>query len=785
MDKKYIKALGFDKILEMLIKRVSCEDTKKLILNLMPKTQIDEVKKQISETLDAHMLIARYKSPSFNGLKNVTNAIKRAESGGMLTALEILKVADVLQAFLNLYEFKKSFENKETLLDRRFNLIFLNKDLKDRIRDAIISEEEIADTASDELFKIRQNVRELSSKIREQLDKMIKSESTQKYLQDAIVTIREGRFVVPVKAEYRKEVSGLVHDTSSSGATVFIEPMTVVQANNEIKVLISKEKKEIERILLDFSAEVGSFANEILQSYDIAVELDMIFAKADLAYKMKACVPKINDKGQIDIKKARHPLIDQDKVVPTDIKLGLDFDTLIITGPNTGGKTVALKTMGLFTIMIMCGLLVPVSENSTLSVFKNVLCDIGDEQSIEQSLSTFSAHITNIIKILKLADNNSLVLLDELGAGTDPIEGAALARAILEELQNKGAKTIATTHYAELKAYAISKPGVENGCCEFDVTTLRPTYRLLIGVPGSSNAFAISEKLGMEKTLVNRAKGLISSEDTYFDDVIKSLEKSREDLEQEMLKAKELSKKIENDRALIEEDKKRIQKQCDMEIKKAHEKALKIVSQTNAKADDILREIDKLKKEKTFSKKSINKLQSDIDLMEKYADPVINKSNDEYILPRKLRVGDEVLIFNIDKKGTVAELFEDLKEALVKSGAIKTRVPIKDLKLLKEKPKQIVARKTTKDIKNKFTSPTVRELDLRGKTALEAVMELDGFIDTAICMGVNQLTIIHGKGTGVLRSEIQKHLKNHPAIKSFRLGSFGEGESGVTIAELK
>ncbi|HJB49696.1 MAG TPA: endonuclease MutS2, partial [Candidatus Anaeromassilibacillus stercoravium] len=495
---RHFKALELDKILHLLAEETSCDAAAELAQNLRPSTSLSQVKRLLTETDEAHTMMARFGAPSFGGLKDVSNSLRRAEAGGTLNMTELLRIATVLRTLRGIVDWRSKSEGVKSILDDRFDAIMPNKYLEDRINHAILSEEEMADNASPQLATIRRKIRSASSRAREQLEKMVRSPVTQKYLQDPIITMRDGRFVVPVKAECRGDVPGLVHDTSSSGATVFVEPMAVVEANNEVRVLLSQEQAEMERILAELSAEAGNFASGIISGYKEAVELNLIFAKANLGYKMKATLPLVNDEGKIELKRARHPLIDKEKVVPTDIELGLHFDTLVITGPNTGGKTVSLKTVGLLTLMAMCGLLLPVADNSQISIFNHVLADIGDEQSIEQSLSTFSAHMTNIIKIFEQADASSLILLDELGAGTDPIEGAALAMSILEALRRKGTRIAATTHYAELKAYALQTEGVENACCEFDVTTLRPTYRLLIGVPGRSNAFAISLRLGMD-----------------------------------------------------------------------------------------------------------------------------------------------------------------------------------------------------------------------------------------------------------------------------------------------
>ena len=777
---KHSRALELDKILKQLAEETSCEDAAQLARELRPSPSADRVQALLDETDDAHVLMARFGAPSFGGLTNISNSLRRAEAGGSLNMAELLRIARVLRVMRGLLDWRSTSEGVKSRLDWRFETLAPNKYLEDRINNAILSEEEMADNASPQLAAIRRKIRSASSRAREQLDKMVRSPAYQKYLQDPIVTMRSGRFVVPVKAECRGEIPGLVHDTSSSGATVFVEPMAVVEANNEIRVLLSEEQAEIERILYELSAEAGSFA-----------DLNLVFAKASLAYKMKATRPKVNTEGRILLKRARHPLIDKNKVVPTDIELGIGFDTLVITGPNTGGKTVSLKTIGLLTLMAMCGLLIPVADESEISVFDKVLADIGDEQSIEQSLSTFSAHMTNIIKIIGQADEKSLILLDELGAGTDPVEGAALAMAILEALRQKGARIAATTHYAELKAYALQTGGVENGCCEFDVTTLRPTYRLLIGVPGRSNAFAISQRLGMDDTIVERAKELVSTENARFEDVVQSLETSRQSLEQERQAAEEARREAESAKRSAQEIKDGIRAQADREIEAARQRASELVARTRVQIDALLNEMEEMKKQhnKALTAEQKAKLKAGIRSLEDLADPVNQKQQEHYVLPRPLKVGDTVLIFDIDKKGTVLELPEGNSDTvLVQAGIIKTRVPVSNLRLVQgeaEKTKRRPGSGTRRVSGKPQAAPVVTELDLRGQTADEAIMNVDRCIDSALLSGITLITFIHGKGTGVLRKAVQDHLKHHPNIRSYRLGTFGEGEAGVTIAELK
>lgn len=783
--RKYEKILELPKILKMLSDETYCDETKELVASILPTYSYSKTIALLNQTNDAHMLIARFGSPSFGGIKSITNPLERAKSGGILTMGELLRIGEALRVFRSIKEWKSRSESIETTLDIYFNDVIPNKYFEDRISSSILSEDEMCDTASPLLFDIRRKIKSASSKVRSELDKMIHSPKYQKYLQDPIVTIRDGRFVVPVKAEYRNEIHGLVHDTSASGSTVFIEPLSVVETNNDIKVFISKEKAEIERILTEMSTESGSFADSIILSYNYIIIIDLILAKAKLAYKMKASMPVINQDGKINLKKARHPLIKNDTVVPIDINLGDKFDTLVITGPNTGGKTVSIKTIGLFTIMAMCGLMIPAYDNSTLSIFKKVLVDIGDEQSIEQSLSTFSSHMTNIIEIIKEADENSLVIFDELGAGTDPVEGAALAMSILENIREKNSKIAATTHYSELKEYALRTDKVENACCEFDVDTLRPTYKLLIGIPGSSNAFAISEKLGMAKTVVEKAKSFIASEKNRFEEVIKTIEKTKNELEKEQKKACELRLETQRFKEDAENEYRKIKNESQKEIEKSKQKALNMFQKASAKTLELLDELNEIKKNKDTSSQTRTRLKSKLKELEETTDPINKKIQDDYNLPRNLKEGDSVLIFDIDKTASVLEREDSSGKVLVQAGIIKTRVPISNLRLIETVKKKNIERSTTRTVKNVAKRDVNISLDLRGRTVLEAIMEVDSFIDNAVISGLNQLTIIHGKGTGVLRKEVQAHLKKHPSVRSYRLGVFGEGEAGVTIVDLK
>ena len=782
---KHTKALELDKILEMVAEECSSQDGAQLARELEPVHTAAEAQWLLGETDAAFVAMAKYGAPSFYGMKNVTNPLRRAQAGGGLGLRELLDIGATLRTIRGLTQWWGKSGNVTTALTPRFEVLAPNKYLEEKIFTCIVNEEEVADNASPALAFIRRKIRAASQRVRDQLDKLIHSQAHQKHLQESIVTQRGGRYVVPVKAEFRGEVPGLVHDTSASGATVFVEPMSVVEANNEIRVLRSDEQDEIARILMELSGEAGSFADSIIESYHYAVELDLIFAKAQVAYKMKAVVPQVGEDGKIALHAARHPLIAKEKVVPTDITLGVEFDTLIITGPNTGGKTVALKTIGLLTLMAMCGLMIPAGEGSRVAVFRHILADIGDEQSIEQSLSTFSSHMVNIIHIFEVADNSSLILLDELGAGTDPVEGAALAEAIIQELRGRGVRLACTTHYAELKAYAIQTPGVENGSCEFDVATLRPTYRLLIGVPGKSNAFAITQRLGMDTAIVDRARELVSREGNAFEQVVGRLEEDRRKMEDELEALRASAAQAKANAEASQRLKDEAEAQAKKEIDRARQEAAQIVQKTRQRADALVGELEELRRQKNkqLSAEQKARLRSGLKELESSSDPVHQRRDDNYVLPRPLVVGDEVLLYDIDKEATVLELPKD-GTVLVQAGIIKTRVPLENVRLLSKR--QLKKKNPTRTVtKNVSTPETSSSLDLRGQTVEEALMEVDNFLDRASRMHLSQVTIIHGKGTGALRTAVQQHLRRCSQVKSFRLGTYGEGESGVTIAELK
>ena len=791
-NKRTIRALELEKILERLANLAVCADAQQRALEIEPAGSYAQACRDMAMTNEAYSMLKRFSAPALLAIKSPVNSLKRAEAGAQLTMLELLRIAEVLRTVRGLTQYRRKEEATDSILDEMFSSLTPNKPLETHLTSCILSEEEMADDASDELYQIRKKIKRAQSRARDQLDRIIHSSTYAKFLQDQIVTIRDGRFVVPVRAECRGEIKGLVHDTSASGATVFVEPMAVVEANNEIRVLEQKERQEIDRILRQLSEEVGAYAQTILADYDTILDIDLLFAKAKLADEMRAVVPQLNQEGKIELRKARHPLIPDNQVVPTDIRLGEEFDTLVITGPNTGGKTVSIKTLGLLTLMAMCGLMIPAAEGSRLSYFSHVLVDIGDEQSIEQNLSTFSAHMTNIRSILEYADNESFVLLDELGAGTDPVEGAALATSILEQLRAFGCKIAATTHYAELKIFALQTPGVENACCEFDVATLRPTYRLLIGVPGRSNAFAISKRLGISEHIIDRARELVSSDSARFEDVVEGLESTRQKLENERAAVAEQERETARLKAEAAKLRKNLENIREQEMERARAQARKIVADVQLQSQKLLEELEEIRKQKNkeqfgeLTAMARGKTRQKLKELSSKADPVAERSNEGYVLPRALKIGDTVLIVDLNKKATVLELPDNSGNVLVQAGLIRTTVKQSNLRLVEgqsEKPKQKRGGYTT--TKSKATRKVSTELDLRGMNAEEAVMELDQFLDNAVMTGINVVTVIHGKGTGVLRTAVQTFLRRNKHVRTFRLGTYGEGESGVTIVNLK
>ena len=788
---RYLKTLELDKILEMLAGEASLADTAEAARGTVPETRIDEVKKLLANTGDAYMFMARYSAPSFGAACNVSSSLRRAEASAVLSIPELLDIAEMLRVIRSVGSWRENCSGvQKTSLEELFGALVPNKYLEEKITFAIKSEEELNDNASPALYDIRRKISAKSSKIRESLERIVRGPSA-KYLQEAIITQRDGRFVVPLKAEHKGQINGIVHDTSATGSTVFIEPMTVVETNNEIRVLRLREAEEIERILAELSAEAGSFADSIIYSYQALCGLDLVFAKAKLAYKMKAAMPEINKDGHTFLKRARHPLISYKSVVPVTVELGKEYDTLIITGPNTGGKTVTLKTVGLLTLMTMCGLMIPADDGSKIAVYGKIFADIGDEQSIEQSLSTFSSHMVNIIFITEQADDDSLVLFDELCAGTDPIEGAALAKAIFMRLAAYGAKTVATTHYAELKSYAIDTDRVENACCEFDVATLKPTYRLIIGMPGRSNAFAISKRLGLDESIIENAKEQVSDNDMRFERVVESLERARKLAEEEHAKAQELRHRLDEAKRKAEQREHEFDVKQQKLMEKTRENADRIIENARYKSSLLLNELEEMKKQMNaenaakLAEKARTDYKKTLDELEKSTDPVMKRAASGEAVTA-VNKGDVVLVADINRDATVIDVKPAEKRAYVMSGSIKMWTDFDNLRLKSKNSQSTEFKKTRKvsGLVSRGQRSVSGEVDLRGMASDEAIMELDKYIDNAVLSGINTVTIIHGKGTGVLRKAVQAHLRGHKNIKSFRTGTFGEGETGVTIAEI-
>ena len=722
---------------------------------------------------------------------DVRASLHLAQIGSALSPRALLDIAACLRAARAARDALVTDRDNTPMLTANASRLSTNRTLEQAIGDAILSEEEIADRASPELFTIRRKMRSCNERVRERLNGMIHSPTTQKYLQEAIITMRADRYVLPVKQEYRGMVPGIVHDQSATGATIFVEPMAVVEIGNELKQLIASEKAEIDRILRALSAQVAPDAAAIADNLAILAQLDFAFAKASLAREMMACEPKVNDEGRIDIRRGRHPLIDPQKVVPLDIRLGADFTTLIITGPNTGGKTVTLKTTGLFTLMAQSGLQLPAEHGTELAVFDDVFADIGDEQSIEQSLSTFSGHMTNIVSILTQVTPDSLVLFDELGAGTDPTEGAALAQAILSTLLDMHTRTVATTHYSELKEYALTTENVENASVEFDVTTLRPTYRLSIGIPGKSNAFEISRKLGLPEFVIGKAKELLSKEQVRFEDVIANAEYHRQVAEKERQIAEEASREMVAIRNQAEAERRKLEEQRERSIKKAKEEAKRIVENARRESDAIIAELRAMKKAGGAQEHEIQRVRKQVDTaQEALADKPEEAAGE---VPKSVKVGDMVHIASMDVDATVMSLPDAKGYLQLKVGMMKMRAQMSDLRTLsltqklikKEQKKQEHKRAMREQRVDVMTRPVRQELDVRGMALDEAIPEVQKFLDDAMLSSLGEVSIIHGNGTGILRAGIQDCLRRHPCVSSFRLGRYGEGETGVTIVSLK
>ncbi len=790
MEQKTLKTLEYDKILELLSAFAKNDTTRTRIAALTPSSNFRAVEQTLAETDAALTLILKYGSPELLWICDIGEVIKRLEIGGVLNMTELLNLGRILK---NARTLKALTPEQTGILSGYIEELTPDKALEERIASSILSEEEMADAASAELATIRRKIRNASSKIKDSLDSMIHSGYYQKFLQDPIVTMRNNRYVVPVKAEHRSDVKGIVHDISSSGGTVFIEPESVVNANNELHELEVKEKAEIEKILMEISLQAAELSEALSLNFDTLIHLDFVFAKAKLALDMKAICPELNQRGKVYIKDGRHPLIDRKKIVPTTVYLGDTFDSLIVTGPNTGGKTVVLKTIGLFCLMTQSGLFIPAADSSVMPVFEDIFADIGDEQSIEQSLSTFSSHMKNIVRIIERVKPNCLVLFDELGAGTDPVEGAALATAILEHIRDIGANCVATTHYSELKLYALSTAGVENASCEFNVETLSPTYRLLIGVPGKSNAFAISGKLGLPNEIIARSKAMLSEENIQFEDILTSIEKNRQSAEKDSEETGRMRLEIEDLKRQLEQEREKIEKQKDKIYDRAREKADKIIQKAQEETEELLSKFKQAQKERDEQDalKVMAELKRELGLKQKKNRPP--KARTEK--PKKigvlninsLKLGATVMLDDLGDKGSILSINKKDNTVVVQVGIMKITSKVENLTLLHdEEGKTPKGGYTPKQSGGGLRTGSVKsEVDLRGMLLEEAMLEADKFLDEASMAGLHCVSIIHGKGTGTLRNGITQMLRKHPQVKSFRLGKYGEGENGVTIVELK
>jgi len=789
MNNKALKTLEYNKITDRLASHASSEPGIKLCRELQPMMDMDEINSALKQTSDAVSRIFRHGSISFAGLKDIRPLTKALEVGSALGMSELLDICSLLKVAAGARRYGVSEDEAADSLSGLFNVIYDIADVRREIERCILSEDEIADDASAELKNIRRQMRICTERIRTELNSMLNG-SDRTYLQEAVITTRGGRYCIPVKAEYKSQVPGMVHDQSKAGSTFFIEPMSVVRLNNEIREYEVKESEEIAKILASLSAMAGNYTAELDADYDILSQLDFIFAKAKLSFEYKGSEPIMNTRGYINIRKGRHPLIDSHKVVPIDVSIGDEYSELIITGPNTGGKTVTLKTIGLFSLLGQSGLHIPAADNSELTVFNDIFADIGDEQSIEQSLSTFSSHMKNIIEILAKADSNSLVLFDELCAGTDPTEGAALAISILTSLHKLRVTTVATTHYSELKIFALSTEGVQNACCEFDVATLAPTYRLLIGIPGKSNAFAISGKLGLPQYIIDDAKESLASEDVAFEDVISDLEKSRVTIEREKLELEEYKKEVEDLKNQLKAKNERLDERSDNILQKAREEASAILREAKETADDAIRKLNKanaagmsvteLEKQRQRIKDNINKVDKGR-VLKSQAPARQHKASDFHI-------GDRVHVASLNLDGTVHTLPNQKGELNVTIGIMNYNVNMSDLTIIEEASEMRKLKQKSSGIgklKMSKTASISPEINLIGMTSDEAIMTLDKYLDDAFLSHISPVRIVHGKGSGILRNAVHNYLKRQKHVKSFRLGSFGEGDYGVTIVEFK
>ncbi|WP_418724850.1 endonuclease MutS2 [Dysosmobacter sp.] len=791
---KSIRTLELPRVLELLADQAVSAAAKDRCRRLTPETEAEEVLRLLDQTDAARAMIGLRGSPSFSGVKPVAEALDRADRGGSLNNHELLTIADLLTAARGCKEYFNDEAAEKTAIDHLFLSLHSNRFLEEKIKRCLPDEDTVADAASTELADIRRHMRAAQAKSRQILQKIISSPSYSKILQETIITQRDGRFVVPVKAEHKGDLPGLVHDISSTGATLFVEPMGVVQANNEFIELQAKEQKEIERILAELSAEAAAHREDIQWDYDALVHLDVIFARGQLSYKMDAVRPEVRRDGAISLRKARHPLLDPKTAVPIDIQLGGDFDTLVITGPNTGGKTVSLKTLGLLTLMTQCGLHIPAGDRSAVSVYEQVLADIGDEQSIEQSLSTFSAHMVNIVAILKEAGRRSLVLFDELGAGTDPVEGAALAIAIIQDVRKRGSKVAATTHYAELKTFAMTTAGVENASCEFNVETLSPTYRLLIGIPGKSNAFAISARLGLPAEVIEAAKVQMSGESVRFEDVLTELEAKRQALEKRELEADHLYAQREEDARKAREFRQQMERAKDNARSRGEAEAKRIVRDARAAADQVFAELSEMRKAQAKADRALNDNEARAALrrtLNEAEEAVTRRDARQEPIPkpsRPIRAGDLVEIPGVKTPAEVVSVGKDGTLQL-KSGILKMKARADEVRLIEDDEraarKKAPAVAIRQNADRALRSSAARELDIRGLETLEAEGVVENFLSAAVMGRLETVTIIHGKGTGALRKAVHDILRRNRAVKSFRLGVYGEGESGVTVVTLK
>ena len=786
---KSLSKLELGQVLEMLSQCAGSEGGKAACLALMPDSDLDTVRELLDQTTAASDLCARKGNPTFADVADVSASLERADRGGSLQPVELLRIAGVLRCARTIKGYVAE-DDPKTVLDPLFDALTPNKNLEDKIFGAVLSEEEIADTASSALADIRRHMRIQSGKIRDSLQKVISSPAYSKFLREPIITIRQGRYVVPVKSECKNDVPGLVHDVSATGSTYFVEPMSAVNANNALRELELKEKKEIERILAELSAEAAGYREAINLDYQMLVQLDVIFAKAKLGYQMRAGAPIMNDQGRVELRKARHPLIDPKSVVPITVRLGTDFDTMIITGPNTGGKTVTLKTIGLLTLMAECGLHIPAGDGSVLSTFDAILADIGDEQSIAQSLSTFSSHMRTIVDVVAQCDDRTLVLFDELGAGTDPAEGAALATAIIEFCRKMGSHVVATTHYAELKLYAMRTKGVINASCEFDVETLRPTYKLLIGIPGKSNAFAISRKLGLAEEILKEADDLVDKSDKDFEDVLAQLEQQRQQMESARQEAERLRQETAKIKQQSEEYHEQLRREKEKAMESARREAQHIIEEARAAANIASEELKAMKKQlqENADTSGLNQRQADLRRNLNEVEEKLHAAQPQRERPKPSRgilVGDTVELLKLGTKANVIAINKDGTLQL-QAGILKMTAAQDEVYLLENenpyKEKGVRPKHSGREMK---LSAMPTEVDLRGMDAIEAVCVLERYLDEAMRANLTQVRIIHGKGTGTLRAAVQQALKKNKFVKQFRLGQYGEGEDGVTIAEFR